>query len=249
MLITCCMSWAAVHTIRTKVIIDRWARAWTSDWIWVIVVDADTEVTSDQTSFSCQHLLHRMSDRMRSARSMNRHDSAHLTEAKLSRDAELSRKFSSLEHLCVGQPFLFVVIIGHVGLLSSDRLVSSRESCHSAQPSAPSLLLPGTRAQTACSSVGDRAVPLFLGNRSRNGYTPLHPQIFLFLSFQVKKKSYHFLWKYKQLEHKNYMVCLKHTTYTIQLVNTIFYWQYLRLRLGVNPTILGFSLIRWMNVH
>lgn len=91
-----------------------------------------------------------MSDRMRSQRSMNRHDSAYLTEAKSSRDAELSCKFSSLEDSCVGQPFLFgsVVIIAHVGLLSSDGLVSSRESCHPAQPSAPSLLLLGFRAQS-----------------------------------------------------------------------------------------------------
>lgn len=37
------------------------------------------------------------------------------------------------------------------------------------------------------SSVGDRTVPIFLGNR--NGYTPLHPEIFLFLSFQVKKRK------------------------------------------------------------
>lgn len=40
------------------------------------------------------------------------------------------------------------VIIAHVGLLSSDGLVSSRGNCHSAQPSAPSLLLLGFRAQT-----------------------------------------------------------------------------------------------------
>lgn len=213
MLITCCMNWAAVHTIRTKVMIDWWARAWTSHWIWVIIVDADTEVTSDHISFSCQHLCLHMSDRMRSQRSMNWHDSAYLTEAKSSRDAELSSKFSSLEDSCVGQPFLFgsVVIIAHVGLLSSDGLVSSREKCHPAQPSAPVSTAAGFQgSDSLSSSVGDRTVPIFLGNR--NGYTPVHPEIFLFLSFQVKKKKKNLSF-FMKLEHKNYMIWLKHTTY------------------------------------
>lgn len=128
---------------------------------------------------------------------MNRHDSAYLTEAKSSRDAELSRKFSSLEDSCDGQPFLFgsVVIMSHVGLLSSDGLVSSRENCHPAQPSArPASTAAGVQSSDSLSSsVGDRTVSLFLGNRSRNGYTPLHPEIFLFLSFQVKKINLFFM--------------------------------------------------------
>lgn len=90
-------------------------------------MNAEKEVTSDHTSFSCQHLLHHMSDSMSSQGSMTRHDSVYLTEAmtKLSCDAELSTKLSSLEDFVEVSHsfFVSVVIIVHVGLLSSYHLV------------------------------------------------------------------------------------------------------------------------------
>lgn len=58
---------------------------------------------------------------------MTRHDSAYLTGAmmKLSCDAELSTKLSSLEDFVVVSHYFFVsvVIIVHAGLLSSYHLV------------------------------------------------------------------------------------------------------------------------------
>lgn len=168
------MNRAPLHTVRTKVNIDWWAGAWTSDWIWVIVVDADTEVTSEQTSFSRQHLLHLMSDRM----------CKYLTEAKSSRDAELSRTFSSLEDVCVGQPFLFgsVVIIAHVWTIVFWSFgAEQRELSLSPAPPSGSTAVGCQSSDSLISLVGDRTVPLFLGNRSRNSCTRLHPEIVLFL--------------------------------------------------------------------
>lgn len=109
---------------------------WTFDWIWVIVVNADKEVTSDRTSSSRQYLFFICLTACQ--RSMTRQDSGYLTEAmmKLSCDTELSTKLSSLEDfVVVSLFFVSVVITVHAGPLSSYRsrrlplMVGGRGNC------------------------------------------------------------------------------------------------------------------------
>lgn len=118
------MKWATEHKISTKSPLIDELEVEPFVWIWVIVVNADKEVTWDHISFSAlassyvwQHVKSEVNDPTWQRVPDRSHDET------VSCDAELSTKLSSLEDFVVASHsysfFVSVVIIIHVWLLSS----------------------------------------------------------------------------------------------------------------------------------